>query len=65
MNDISSSVTVLDANLTLATAAPFIFLGAANEWRIGITNDGANDHFEIAHDDAANGTYVVKLDVQE
>jgi len=61
----ASNSTVLDANLTLATAAPFIYLGAANEWRIGISNDGSFDHFEIAHDDLSNGTYVVKLDVQE
>jgi len=47
----ASNSTVLDANLTLATAAPFIYLGAANEWRIGISNDGSFDHFEIAHDD--------------
>ena len=59
--------TVLDADLTLRTVAPFVYFGALREWRMGITNDGANDHFEIAHDDTGgdSGVYVVKLDVQQ
>lgn len=58
--------TVLNADLTMRTDAPYIYFGANREWRLGISNDG-NDHFEIAHDDAGgdSGTYVVKLDVQE
>ncbi len=64
-NALNVDTTTLDTNLTLASDTAYIFLGATSQWRIGVEDDAGTAHFVIAHDDADDGNYVTKLDVEE
>lgn len=67
--DTAASVTVgtttslTDGSLDLRTDTGFIFFGANQQWRLGMFNDGTNDHFTIEHFEG--GVYVSKLDIQQ
>ena len=62
---LSVDTTTLDTNLTLGADDAFIFIGATNQWRIGVEDDAGVAHFTIAHNDGGLGTYVTKLDIEE
>lgn len=54
--------TIVDTTgISMTAATPYITFGAAAEWRLGIYNDGVDDHFVIEHEDGAG--YVTKLDI--
>ena len=56
--------TVVEAaGITMTAAAPYVYFGAASEWRLGIYSDVSGDHFTIDHEDGAG--YVTKFDVLE
>lgn len=67
--DTAASVTVgtttslTDGSLDLQTDTGYIFFGANRQWRLGMFNDGTNDHFAIDHFE--EGAYVSKLDIQQ
>lgn len=60
------TTTVGDTDVTLLSDTAYIYLGATQQWRLGMYIDGSGDHFEIAHDDlGTQTTWVTKLDVLE
>lgn len=65
--DLTSGTSTLgSAGLDLRSDSAFIYLGANQQWRLGMSNDGTNDFFEIAHDDLqTQTTWETKLSIQE
>ena len=69
----TNKITVGDTDAALSAAglemnsdAAVIYLGTNKQWRIGITNDGVDDHLIFSHDDlGTQTTWVTKLDVMQ
>lgn len=62
----TSGATTLGDDLTLLSDTAYIYIGATQQWRLGMYTDGSGDHFEISHDDlGTQTTWVTKLDVLE
>ena len=63
---VGTTTTLSTAGLDLRSDTAYIFIGATQQWRLGMYIDGSGDHFEIAHDDlGTQTTWVTKLDVLE
>ena len=60
---VGANTTLADGSLDLRSDTGYIYLGATQQWRLGMYNDGADDHFSIDH--LEGGVYVSKLDVME
>jgi len=65
--DVTTGTTTLNpAGLDMRDDGAFIYLGATQQWRLGMSNDGASDFFEIAHDDlGTQTTWEIKMSIQE
>lgn len=65
--DISTSTTTIGAaGLEMLSDTSVIYFGATQQWRMGISNDGTNDFFEISHDDlGTQTTWETKMSIQE
>lgn len=65
--DITTSTTTVNATgLDMRSDSAFIYMGANQQWRLGLSNDGTNDFFEISHDDAGlQTTWDTKLSIQQ
>lgn len=62
----TAGATTLGDDLNLLSDTAYIYIGATQQWRLGMYTDGSGDHFEIAHDDlGSQTTWVTKLDVLE
>lgn len=60
---VGATTTLNDGSLQLASDTGYIYIGATQQWRLGMSNDGTDDHFIIDH--LEGGVYVSKLDVME
>eukprot|EP00752_Nemacystus_decipiens_P004382 g4005.t1 len=60
---VGATATLDESSLDLRTDTGYIYIGATQQWRLGIYNDGTDDHFSIDHFES--GVYVSKLDVME
>ena len=60
---VGTTATLDESSLDLRTDTGYIYIGATQQWRLGMYNDGTDDHFSIDHFE--NGGYVSKLDVMQ
>ena len=60
---VGTTTTLADGSLELASDTGYMYFGSTLQWRLGMYNDGADDHFSIDH--LEGGVYVSKLDVME
>lgn len=60
---VGATTTLTDGSLQLASDTGYIYIGATQQWRLGMYSDGTDDHFVIDH--LEGGVYVSKLDVME
>lgn len=60
---VGANTTLADGSLDLRSDTGYIYIGSTQQWRLGMYNDGTDDHFAIDH--LEGGIYVSKLDVME
>lgn len=60
---VGTTTTLADGSLDLRSDTAYIYIGATQQWRLGMYNDGTDDHFSIDH--LEGGSYVSKLDVMQ
>lgn len=60
---VGATATLDESSLDLRTDTGYIYIGATQQWRLGMYNDGTDDHFSIDHFES--GSYVSKLDVMQ
>jgi len=60
---VGTTTTLADGSLDLRSDTAYIYIGGTQQWRLGMYNDGTDDHFSIDH--LEGGSYVSKLDVMQ
>lgn len=60
---VGTTTTLTDGSLDLRSDTAYIYIGGTQQWRLGMYNDGTDDHFSIDH--LEGGSYVSKLDVMQ
>ncbi|CAM9702818.1 unnamed protein product [Ectocarpus sp. 6 AP-2014] len=60
---VGDTTTLDNTSLDLRTDTGHIFMGATQQWRISIYNDGTDDHLSFDH--LEGGIYVSKLDIMQ